>query len=93
MIIDEGDNVDYFIFKFNISNVNKKRILFLKKFYSKNINKNFFSEKNLWKILYYNGKQTLLDLLYFEIFKSKNTNNKLINLLNFFEDKNTQFFL
>ena len=92
MIIDEGDNVDYFIFKFNISNVNKKRILFLKKFYSKNINKNFFSEKNLWKILYYNGKQSLLDLLYFEIFKSKNTNNKLINLLNFFEDKNTPIF-
>ena len=92
MIIDDTDNVDYFLFKFNISNVNKKRILFLKKFYDEKINKNFFSEKNLWKVLYYNGKQSLQDLLYFEIFKSKNANKKLINLIDFFKDKEAPIF-
>ena len=84
--------VDYFLFKFNLSNINKKRILFLKKFYDEKIYKNSFSEKNLWKVLYYNGKQSLQDLLYFEIFKSKNINKKLINLINFFKDKEVPIF-
>ena len=92
MIIDNSDNVDYFLFKFNISNFNKKRILFLKKFYDKKINKNSFSKKNLWRVLYYNGKQSVQDLLYFEIFKSKNINKKLINLIEFFKDKEIPVF-
>ena len=58
----------------------------------KKIDKNYFSEKKLWKVLYYNGKQSLQDLLYFEIFKSKNVNKKLINLINFFKDKEVPIF-
>ena len=92
MIIDNSDNVNYFLFKFNLSKIEKKRILFLKKFYDKKINKNTFSEKNLWKILYYNGKQSLKDLLYFEIFKSQNVNKKIINLIDFFKDKESPIF-
>ena len=92
MIIDNTDNTDYFLFKFNVSNADKKRILFLKKFYDEQIIKNSFSEKNLWKVLYYNNKQSLRDLLYFEIFRSKNINKKLVNLINFFEDKEVPIF-
>ena len=92
MIIDNTDNTDYFLFKFNVSNADKKRIFFLKKFYDEQIVKNSFSEKNLWKVLYYNGKQSLRDLLYFEIFRSKNINKKLVNLINFFEDKEVPIF-
>ena len=92
MIIDNTDNTDYFLFKFNVSNADKKRILFLKKFYDEQIVKNSFSEKNLWKVLYYNGKQSLKDLLYFEIFRAKNINKKLVNLINFFEDKEVPVF-
>ena len=92
MIIDGSDNVDYFLFKFNLSNINKKRILFLKNFYNKKIIKNSFSKNNLWKVLYYNGKQSLQDLLYFEIFKSKNVNKKLIDLIDFFKDKEVPIF-
>ena len=92
MLLDNSDNVDYFIFKFNLSKVNKRRILFLKDFYSKKISKDTFSEKNLWKILYYNGKQSLTDLIYFEIFKSKKINKKFINLLNFFKNKEVPIF-
>ena len=69
-----------------------KLILFLKNFYDEQIVKNSFSEKNLWKVLYYNGKQSLRDLLYFEIFRSKNINKKLVNLVNFFEDKEVPIF-
>ena len=32
MLLDNSDNVDYFLFKFNLSKINKKRILFLKNF-------------------------------------------------------------
>ena len=92
MLIDNTDNVEYFLFKFNLSSIDKKRILFLNKFYTKEINKNFFSKNNLWKIFYYNGKQALFDLIYFEIFKSKKINKKLIALLEYFKDKEVPVF-
>jgi len=92
MLIDNTDNVEYFLFKFNISSIDKKRILFLNKFYNKEINKNYFSKNNLWKIFYYNGKQALFDLIYFEIFKSKKINKKLITLLEYFKDKEVPVF-
>ena len=92
MLIDNTDNVEYFLFKFNISSIDKKRILFLNKFYNKEINKNYFSKNNLWKIFYYNGKQALFDLIYFEIFKSKKINKKLIALLEYFKDKEVPVF-
>ena len=92
MLIDNTDNVEYFLFKFNISSIDKKRILFLNKFYNKEINKIFFSKNNLWKIFYYNGKQALFDLIYFEIFKSKKINKKLIALLEYFKDKEVPVF-
>ena len=92
LIIDNTNNADYFLFKFNLSNLNKKRILFLKEFYAQKINKNHFSEKNLWQIFYQNGKQFLNDLLLFEIFKSKKVNKKLIDLLNYFQDKEVPVF-
>ena len=91
MLIDDTDNVDYFLFKYNLSKKDKKRILFLKESFNK-INKDTFSEKNLWKIFYTNGKQCLFDLIYFEIFRSKLANKKLIDLLAFFNDKEIPIF-
>ena len=87
MIIDDTDNVDYFIYKFNISKKNQKRLLFLNTFYSQKITAKTFSEKNLNKILYYNGREALIDVIYFNIFKSKKINNKLIKMIKNFKDK------
>ena len=87
MIIDETDNSDYFIYKFNISKKDEKRILFLNNFFSSKINNKTFSKKNLDKILYFNGKQSLLDLLYFQIFRSKKVDKKLLKMIEFFKDK------
>ena len=87
MIIDDTDNTDYFIYKFNISKKDEKRILFLNNFFSSKINNKTFSKKNLDKILYFNGKQSLLDLLYFQIFRSKKTDKKLVEMIEFFKDK------
>ena len=57
MIIDDSDNVDYFIYKYNLSNNDKKRIIFLKNFFSKQIEKGQFTEKNLWHVFYLNNKE------------------------------------
>ena len=86
LIVDGTDNADYFIYKFNISKKDQKRILFLNE-YLKNKNNEKFNTKNLWKILYFNGKDSLLDLINFHIFKSKKVDKKLENFLNFFKDK------
>ena len=87
MIIDGSDNADYFIYKFNISKKDEKRILFLNNFFFKKINSKTFSKKNLQKVLYFNGKQSLLDLLYFQIFRSKKVDKKLLEMIEFFKDK------
>tara|TARA_B100000579_G_scaffold115042_1_gene92172 strand:- start:141 stop:1415 length:1275 start_codon:yes stop_codon:yes gene_type:complete len=84
MIIDDTDNSEYFIYKYNISNEDKKRIRFLSDYYSKRLDKNYFKEKNLWKILYYNGKDNLIDLIDFQIFQSKKIDKNLIKLKTFF---------
>jgi len=77
MIIDGSDNADYFIYKFNLSKKDQKRILFLNNFFSTKINSKIFSVNNLRKILYFNGKQALLDLLYFQVFRSKKIDKKI----------------
>ena len=87
MIVDDTDNSEYFIYKYNISNEDKKRIKFLSNFYSKNINKNIFKEKNLWKILYYNGKDNLIDFIDFKIFQNKELDNNLLKLKTFFNNQ------
>ena len=87
MIIDGTDNVNYCIYKFNFSKKDQKRILFLNNFFSTKINSKTFSKKNLQKVLYFNGKQSLLDLLYFQIFRSKNVDKKLLEMIEFFKDK------
>ena len=92
MVLDKKDNLDYLLFKFNFSNIDKKRILFLNDFYKQKINSNTFSEKRLWKIFYFHGKQSLFDLINFEILNSKKINKKLNNLFNFFQDKEVPIF-
>jgi len=37
--------------------------------------------------LYFDGKQSLQDLLYFQIFRSKKVDKKLLEMLEFFKDK------
>jgi poly(A) polymerase len=87
MIIDGTDNVDYFIYKFNLSKKDQKRLVFLNKFYLEKNTSQTFSEKNLNKIFYFNGREALLDILYFKIFKSKKADNKLTKFIEIFEKK------
>ena len=88
MIVDGTDNVDYFIYKFNLSKKDQKRLLFLNNFYSKKFTNTIFSEKNLNKVLYFQGREALMDLIYFKIFKSNKVHNELVELIEIFKEKN-----
>ena len=93
LIIDDTDNCEYFLYKFKISNEDKKRIMFIKNFHSKPLEKNFFSEKNLWKVLYNDGKKSLMDLINFSILRSKKDDDKkLIKLKDFFNNQSPPIF-
>ena len=85
LIIDETDNSEFFLYKFNMSNESKKRINFLKEIYDKSNDKNTFSKNNLQKIFYFQGKSYLLDVIDFQLFRSNKKSNKLIELKKHFE--------
>ena len=89
LVIDGTDNVDYFIYKFNLSKKDKKRLLFLNSFYSKKLTNKTFLEKNLNRIFYFNGREALMDVINFKIFKSNKVDNKLIKLIEIFKEKKT----
>ena len=87
LIIDETDNADYFLYRFNISKKNQKRIKDLDNFYKDKIMNKKLNEKNLNRIFYYNGKEAVIDILNFKIFKLKKLDNDIIELLNLYRNK------
>ncbi len=91
-LIDETDNVQYFMFKYKISNDDKKKINFLKENYKQMFKKNYFSEKNLNKIHYYTNSSSIIDLIDFKIFISQKINKGLIELKDKFSNKSKPIF-
>ncbi|MDC3074612.1 CCA tRNA nucleotidyltransferase [Candidatus Pelagibacter sp.] len=87
LIIDGTDNADYFLYKFKISNKDQKRIKFVDNFYKSKVNINYFTEKNLNKIFYFNGRQAVTDIISFKLFISKKLEKKLVKLLDFYNNK------
>jgi poly(A) polymerase len=87
LVIDGTDNVDYFIYKFNLSKKDKKRLLFLNEFNSEKFTSKTFLEKNLNKIFYFHGKEALIDIIHFKIFKSNKVDIKLVRLIEIFKKK------
>ena len=87
LIIDGTDNADYFLYKFKISNKDQKRIKFVDNFYKQTVNINYFTEKNLNKIFYFNGRQAVSDIINFKLFISKKLEKKLVKLLDFYNNK------
>ena len=92
LILDETDNADYFLYKFNLSNDAQNKIKFLKSNFKNLKEKDFFSKKNLEKIFYYNNKSSVIDLIDFELIKTNTKKNKLIELKNYFENKEKPVF-
>ena len=87
MTIDDSDNLDYFLYKYNISNKDKKRMKIINEFYREKKETKHLNETKLNRVFYYNGKQAALDILNFKIIKSKTTNNELLRLRKLFKNK------
>ena len=84
LVIDETDNSDYFVYKYNLPNELKDKINFLK---NNSLNKNstkIFNKKDLQKIFYYEGKSSTMDLIDFNLLYFKQS-KKLSELKTYFE--------
>ena len=84
LVIDETDNSDYFIYKYNLPNELKDKINFLK---NNSLNKDsnkIFNKKDLQKIFYYEGKSSTMDLIDFNLLYFKQS-KKLSELKTYFE--------
>ena len=92
LIIDGTDNAEYFVYKYNLSKDEKKRIKFIIENYKNIDKKNFFSENNIKKLIYLNDKKLINDLICFKIIKSKKNSNKLIRLQDTFQNFEKEIF-
>ena len=84
LVIDETDNSDYFVYKYNLPNELKVKINFLK---NNSLNKDsnkIFNKKDLQKIFYYEGKSSTIDLIDFNLLYFKQS-KKLSELKTYFE--------
>ncbi len=80
LLIDKGDDCDYFIYKYNLSNKEKDIIILLNSIFSEDKIKDHFTKENLSKILLKNGKDNLIDILDYKILTTKKNKNYLIDL-------------
>jgi len=87
LIIDESDNADYFLYKYNISKKDQKRIKIIDNFFKEKINIKTFTTNNINKFFYYNGKEAVIDILTFKIIKSKKFNQIVFDLINHYKNK------
>ncbi len=87
LIIDVSDNTDYFIYKFNISKKNQKRLKIIDEFYSEKLSTKSFTEKNLNKVFYFNGKEAVIDILSYRLFILKKVDKKLLDFIDQFKSK------
>ena len=86
LTIDQTDNVDYFLYKFKISKKDQKRIKSIHEFYKERITSKTFTKENFNRIFYYKGKETVIDILNFSIFKLKKLEGDLVELIKFYKD-------
>ena len=87
LIIDEGDNADYFLYKYNISKKDQKRIKIIDNFFKEKINLKTFTTNNINKFFYYNGKEAVIDILTFMIIKSKKFDQIIFDLIDHYRNK------
>ena len=87
LLIDRTDNLDYFLYKFNLSKKVQKRLKNINDFYKDSITSKSLSEKKLNKLFYYKGKEFVIDILSYKIFTSKKIDNRLLDLIDKFKAK------
>ena len=87
LIVDETDNCNFFLYKYQLSNEDKKRILFIKNSF-KNYSKQYlYSKKNLLKLTYLSDKSSVVELLIFLIFVNPKKISNIENLITYIKEK------
>tara|TARA_B100001079_G_scaffold248872_1_gene239240 strand:- start:637 stop:1926 length:1290 start_codon:yes stop_codon:yes gene_type:complete len=87
LIVDETDNCNFFLYKYQLSNEDKKRILFIKNSF-KNYSKQYlYSKKNLLKLTYLSDKSSVIELLIFLIFVNPKKIFNIENLIDYIKEK------
>ena len=87
LIVDETDNCNFFLYKYQLSNEDKKRILFIKNSF-KNYSKQYlYSKKNLLKLTYLSDKSSVVELLIFLIFVNPKKISNIENLIDYIKEK------
>jgi len=87
LIVDETDNCNFFLYKYQLSNEDKKRILFIKNSF-KNYSKQYlYSKKNLLKLTYLSDKSSVIELLIFLIFVNPEKISNIENLIDYIKEK------
>ena len=92
LVVDDTDNLDYFVYKFNISKKYQKRFLIIKDFFYNKGENQKINTQNLWKVLYKYGKESLKDILNYKLFISKKIDKKIVDHLKFFDSKSAPIF-
>ena len=87
--IDETDNADYFLYRFNFSKKDQKRIKIIDNFYKDKTNSKTFSEANMNKFFYYNGRQSTIDILIFKMVRFYKSNENITDLIKLYTNKIT----
>ena len=87
MIIDKTDNADYFIYKFNISKKDQKRIKIIDNFYKEKIQSKTFTEDRMNRIFYFEGRQAVIDILNYQLLKSKKIDQNFDELIKHYKHK------
>ena len=87
LVSDETDNAEYFLYKFKLSKKDQNRLKFLNNFYKEKITIKFFTEKNLNKLFYFQGKQSVIDVINFYLFNSRKVDKKLIKFIEIYSNK------
>ena len=90
--IDETDNLEYLLFKFNISKKDQKRIKNIKDFFY-NVKTSFkIDSKSLWKYYYLHGKESLFDILNYKVLTSKKAEKKILEFIEYFKNQELPVF-
>ena len=81
MMIKDLNSINYMLYKFNFSNRDKQRLMYIHDNYEMSLEKSFFN-KELKKRIYFGEKESLLDLINLQLlisYKNEKALNALIN--------------
>ena len=87
LIVDETDNCNFFLYKYQLSNEDKKRILFIKNSFKNYSEQYLYSKKNLLKLTYLSDKSSVIELLIFLIFVNPKKISNIENLIDYIKEK------